>query len=105
VTLDGIGADGLIPIRSLPQDFYHHDAAHHTLRGQRSNRVFTLGDAVEVRLVEAQALRGSLTFELLGSDERPERPERPKRKFDAQTPPHKRYGKPRGGKPTKRRGR
>jgi ribonuclease R len=103
VTLDGIGADGLIPIRSLPQDFYHHDAARHTLRGQRSNRVFTLGDAVEVRLVEAQAVRGSLTFELLGSEERRASP--PKRKFDAQTPPHKRYGRPQGGKPTKRRRR
>jgi ribonuclease R len=99
VTLDGLGADGLIPIRSLPQDFYHHDAARHVLRGQRTNRTFTLGDPVEVRLVEAQALRGSLTFELLEGDERPAPS---KRKFDAQTPPHKRYGRPRGGKPSKR---
>lgn len=70
VTLDGLGADGLIPIRSLPQDFYHHDAAHHVLRGQRTNRVFTLGDAVDVRLVEAHVIRGALAFELLDGEHR-----------------------------------
>jgi ribonuclease R len=66
VALDGLGADGLVPIRSLPGDFYNHDPVRHRLVGQRSNRVYTLGEPVEVRLVEAQPVSGGLTFELVG---------------------------------------
>ena len=65
VTLDGLGADGLIPMRSLTGDFYQFDATRHRLVGQRTGTVFTLGDPVEVKLVEAQPTTGGLTFELL----------------------------------------
>ncbi|HJS31464.1 MAG TPA: ribonuclease R, partial [Alphaproteobacteria bacterium] len=66
VSLEGLGADGLIPIRSLPGDFYHHDAERHVLRGRRSGRSFTLGQPVTVRLVEATPVTGGLRFELVG---------------------------------------
>jgi ribonuclease R len=66
VALDGLGADGLVPIRSLPGDFYNHDPVRHRLVGQRTNRVYTLGEPVEVRLVEAQPVSGGLTFEIIG---------------------------------------
>jgi ribonuclease R len=66
VTLDDIGADGLVPVRALPNDFYAYDERRHTLTG-RGGRVFGLGEAVEVRLREVDGLTGSLTFELLDS--------------------------------------
>lgn len=66
VTLDDIGADGLVPVRALPQDFYRFDERRHTLTGRRG-RVFGLGESVEVRLREVDALTGSLTFDLLDS--------------------------------------
>ncbi len=62
VTLPESGADGLIPISSLPSDYYDHDAARHRLVGRRSARVFALGDAVTVTLVEADAIGGRLIF-------------------------------------------
>ena len=64
VTLPESGADGLIPISSLPADFYDHDAARHRLVGRRSNRVFALGDAATVTLIEADAIGGRLVFRL-----------------------------------------
>jgi ribonuclease R len=85
VTLDESGADGLVPRRSLADDFVHDEA------GQRligENLVLRLGDAVEVRLREAEVATASLVFELLsgGSEvakgrkgQRPVR-RRPKRK-------------------------
>ncbi len=78
VTLDGLGADGLVPIRSLPGDFYRHDPTRYQLIGQRTQRVYTLGEPVEVRLVEAQPVTGGLTFELLdgGTSGRSRPPER-----------------------------
>ena len=67
VTLDEIGADGLVPVRALPQDFYRFDERRHTLTGSRNRRVFGLGQSVEVRLRDVEGLTGSLTFDLLDS--------------------------------------
>jgi ribonuclease R len=71
VTLHETGADGLVPMRSLPGDFYVHDEAHHRLVGRRSRRTFTLGDAVTVRLAEANTVTASLLFALDDEDESP----------------------------------
>ena len=65
-TLPESGADGLVPISTLPSDYYDHDAARHRLVGRRSGRVFALGDAVSVTLVEADAIGGRLVFRLDG---------------------------------------
>ena len=67
VTLDELGADGLVPVRSLPSDFYNFDERRHTLTGSRTGRTYQLGQAVEVRLREAEKLTASLVFEILES--------------------------------------
>ena len=64
ITLDDTGADGLVPMRSLPGDYYVHDEAHHCLIGRRTGRRFTLGDRVTARLAEATPATGSLLFAL-----------------------------------------
>jgi ribonuclease R len=68
VTLHESGADGLVPMRSLPHDFYVHDEDAHALVGQRSGRVFRLGAEVTVRLMEADGLTGSTLLNLVGHD-------------------------------------
>jgi len=75
VTLSETGADGLIPIRSLPEDFYDHDEAHHRLVGRRFRRSFSLGENVTVRLAEANTVTGSLRFDLV-PDNLPQRSKR-----------------------------
>ncbi len=62
VTLDETGADGLIPISMLGGDFYRFDEKRHRLVGRRTNKTFTLGDAIDVELAEADAVTGSLAF-------------------------------------------
>ncbi|MFI4948245.1 MAG: ribonuclease R family protein [Alphaproteobacteria bacterium] len=73
VTLPESGADGLVPMSSLPPDYYDHEAARHRLVGRRSGRIFALGDAVTVTLAEADAIGGRLMFRIEG--ERPARPQ------------------------------
>ncbi len=65
VRLDETGADGLIPIRSLGSDYFHHDRESQTLTGERSGAVLTLGQRVTVRLIEATPITGGLILELL----------------------------------------
>ncbi|MFO1152283.1 MAG: ribonuclease R [Rhodospirillales bacterium] len=66
VTLDETGADGLVPVSSLPDDYYAHDARGHRLLGQSHGLTFRLGDKVEVRLMEASPLTGGIIMEILG---------------------------------------
>ena len=68
VTVAESGADGLVPISSLPADFYRHDPRRHRLVGRRSRRIFALGDAVTVRLIEADPIGGRLVFRLDETD-------------------------------------
>ena len=56
------GANGLVPISTLPGDYYECDKTAHRLIGRRSGRIFRVGDEVSVRLVDADAIGGRLIF-------------------------------------------
>ncbi|MGE0736263.1 MAG: ribonuclease R [Alphaproteobacteria bacterium] len=64
IRLDEIGADGLLPIRDLPGDYYIHDESRHALIGRSTRRTFRLGQLLQVKLVDAKPLTGSLSFVL-----------------------------------------
>ncbi|TVR84170.1 MAG: ribonuclease R [Rhodospirillales bacterium] len=75
ITLDESGGDGLVPIRSLPDDYYVHDETRHSLVGRATGLTFRLGDPVEVRLVEADPITGGLILQLMhGGDIGPRKP-------------------------------
>jgi len=73
VRLKDTGADGFVPVSSLQGDFYYHIETQHALVGKRTGETFSLGDPVEVRLVEAIPSAGALRFEMLseGKTRRP----------------------------------
>jgi ribonuclease R len=105
VTLDETGADGIVPMRSLPDDYYFHDEDHHRLVGERHGRIYTLGERVEVRLVEAAPITGSLVFELLdaqGAARQEARGAATGRRRKPTGRPPRRPGKPRGRHKRKR---
>ncbi len=62
VALDETGAEGLVPRRSLGTDVAYDEARQELAGG---GRVLRLGDAVEVRLSEADVATGGLIFEIL----------------------------------------
>lgn len=64
VTLEESGGDGLVPMRSLPDDYYVHDEKRHRLVGRHSGQEYRLGQIVDARLVEANPLTGGLILEL-----------------------------------------
>ncbi len=69
VKLAGNGAEGLVPISTLPDDFYIHEEQHHRLIGRRSGRMYRLADQVIVKLREANGLTGSTLFSIMESRE------------------------------------
>jgi ribonuclease R len=58
------GADGLVPISTLPSDYYERDQRAQRLIGQRSGRIFQIGDQVSVRLADADAIGGRIVFRI-----------------------------------------
>ena len=73
VRLADTGAEGLIPIRSLGADYFHHDEKRQALVGQRSGQVFGMGAVLAVKLLEAAPLTGGLRFALEGGEDEPPR--------------------------------
>jgi len=60
------GAEGMISLRSLKDDYYELDAKKYCLRGQKNHQTYTLGDKIKVQLVKADLDRRVLDFELAG---------------------------------------
>jgi ribonuclease R len=89
VRLDETGADGLVAVSTLGDEYFVHDDKTHTLVGNRTGAKWGLGIRVEVRLREATPITGGLLFEMLSEPEAgdPDRP-RPTRM------PHRRRGGP-----------
>jgi ribonuclease R len=64
ITLPQNGASGLVPMSTLPSDYYDWDEKGQRLIGRRSGLVFKLGDEVLSRLVEADGIGGRLVFRI-----------------------------------------
>ncbi|MBW8877566.1 MAG: ribonuclease R [Acidobacteria bacterium] len=92
VQLDGYYVDGLVPIRTLGDDFYRYEPEAHRLVGEHKGRVFRLADPVEVVLTGASQKARGLDFTLAGMPAPAPRGEKP------------RTEKPRVPKATKERG-
>ncbi len=68
LTLEDSGADGLVPISTLPEDYYDHDEAGHRLIGRRWGRAYCLGETVFARLTEANPITGGVVLNLVEDD-------------------------------------
>ncbi|ETA53934.1 ribonuclease R [Ponticoccus alexandrii] len=68
VKLDETGADGLVPISTLGNEYFHFDRESGTLMGADSGREIGLGMRARVKLVEAAPVTGGIAFELLELD-------------------------------------
>ena len=64
-TVEGIGGDGLMPVRDLGGEYFRFDEAARTLTGEHSGTVFSSGQKLPLRLAEANPVSGALRFELV----------------------------------------
>ena len=76
VMLENYFVDGLVAIRTLADDFYVYDPAAHTLKGSDQERIFRLGDEVEVVLAGVSQRHRGLDLRIAGMPEPREAPSR-----------------------------
>lgn len=67
--LDETGADGIIPMNTLGDDYYVHDEAQQALVGRKTRKMYQLGQRVLVRLAQADKLTGSMAFSIVKDEE------------------------------------
>lgn len=66
IELQDIYIEGLVHITNLPKDYYNHDPSHHRLVGERTRRVFRLGDRLRVSVIGVNLDERKIDFELAG---------------------------------------
>lgn len=71
VKLDETGADGLLPIRAIGNEYFHFDPDAQMLIGSDTGLEIGLGQRVTVRLAEAVPMTGGLTLDLLELEGQP----------------------------------
>jgi ribonuclease R len=65
VMLDDLMVEGLIHVTGLPKDYYHYEASQHRMVGERTGRIFRLGQKVKVKVVRVNLEERKIDFELL----------------------------------------
>ncbi len=67
VQLKTVFVDGLVHVTALPKDYYHFDPVGQRLRGERTGKVYRLGDELKVKLVRVDLDERKIDFEAVGA--------------------------------------
>ncbi len=68
VELSEIYVDGLVHVSALGNDYYQFDPGLHRLIGERTRKVYRLGDTVRVRVMQVELDEAKVDLELIGSE-------------------------------------
>lgn len=64
VELQDIYVEGLVHVTAMGNDYYHFDPIRHRLMGERNNKIYRLGDLLDVRVVQVNLDERKIDFEL-----------------------------------------
>ncbi len=68
VQINDLLIDGLVHVTSLKRDYYRFDAAHHRLVGEKTGRVYQLGDSVTVEVARVDMEERKIDFDIISSE-------------------------------------
>lgn len=61
--------EGLVHISYLTDDYYHYDDRQYAMIGERTGKVFRIGDEITVRVIHVNLDERSIDFEIVGMQE------------------------------------
>ena len=70
VELDGMGAEGMVRLADLADDYYEYDADNYRVVGRKSGRVIGFGQSVKVKVKATDMERRSIELELVSVEGR-----------------------------------
>ena len=69
VMLDELRVEGLIHVTGLPKDYYYHEASQHRMVGERTGRIFRLGQQLSVKVARVNLEERKIDFELVDNSQ------------------------------------
>lgn len=60
VRLDNLGAEGMVRMSTIDDDYYHYDEKNYRIIGQRNKRVYRLGDKIIVGVLKVDKVAGEM---------------------------------------------
>ncbi|OZV12496.1 ribonuclease R [Tissierella sp. P1] len=57
--------EGLVHFNNMLDDYYHFDEEKYYIIGERTNKIYRLGDMIKIRVIDADVMRRNIDFELL----------------------------------------
>ncbi len=66
VELEELFVEGLVPIHSLPDDYFLYDEKGYRLIGKRSKKIFRIGDRVRIAVDRVNPERQQIDFRIMG---------------------------------------
>ena len=75
VEVDQNKCEGMIPMRTLLDDYYEFDERNYCLIGRRTHRRYNLGDKVKIRVERANLERRQLDFSIISDAQTPVKPQ------------------------------
>ncbi|MDU5081073.1 ribonuclease R [uncultured Tissierella sp.] len=57
--------EGLVHFNNMLDDYYHFDEEKYYIIGERTNKIYRLGDMAKIRVIDADVMRRNIDFELL----------------------------------------
>ena len=64
VELEGIFIEGLVHVTDLTNDYYHYDPNRFILKGEKTKKIYSLGDEIEVRVARVDVLERKIDLQL-----------------------------------------
>lgn len=57
--------EGLVHFSNMFDDYYHFDEDNYHIIGERTNRIYRLGDTVKIKVIDANVARRNIDFQIL----------------------------------------
>ncbi|MEA3406179.1 MAG: ribonuclease R [Pseudomonadota bacterium] len=68
VELQPLYVEGLVHITELGDDYFHYDNARHCLKGERTGKVYRLGDRIKVQIAQVNLDERKVDLRFIGDD-------------------------------------
>ena len=68
VELQPLYVEGLVHITELGDDYFHYDNARHCLKGERTGKVYRLGDRIRVQIAQVNLDERKVDLRFIGDD-------------------------------------
>lgn len=68
VELDNLYVEGLVHITELGEDYFHYDASRHCLKGERTGKLYRLGDRIRVQVAQVDLDERKVDLRFISSE-------------------------------------